>query len=178
MGKKIYVVRHCQAKGQEVEAELTDEGVKQARKLVEFFSKIKVDRIISSPYRRAIDSVGPLAKEKDLSIEMDDRLSERVLSTQFFTDWREKLKATFEDLDIEYPGGESSRQAMSRGLEVIQELSEGEQVILATHGGLTSLILKSFQPNFRFEDWENLTNPDVYLLDYQNEDPKIIRLWK
>ncbi|MEN2465879.1 histidine phosphatase family protein [Ornithinibacillus sp. FSL M8-0202] len=180
MGKKIYLVRHCQANGQELTASLTEAGINQSLELVEFFADVLVERIISSPYHRAIDSVTPLAKEKDIPIEIDDRLSERVLSTTFFHDWRERLEQTFDDLDLVFEGGESSAQAMRRGIEVIKELLENdeEHILLATHGGLTSLILKYFQPSFRFKDWENLTNPDVFVIAYSNGEPEITRLWK
>ncbi|MFZ7946018.1 histidine phosphatase family protein [Neobacillus sp. 19] len=55
-------MRHCEAAGQPPEAQLTDRGLKQAIGLCEFFSNIKIDRIISSPYKRAIESIQPLAK--------------------------------------------------------------------------------------------------------------------
>ncbi|WP_047983040.1 histidine phosphatase family protein [Ornithinibacillus californiensis] len=180
MGKKIYILRHCQAEGQELEAKLTVEGLKQAQKLVDFFSQVEIDRIISSPYHRAKDSVAPLAKERGIPIETDHRLSERVLSTEFFPDWRDKLKQTFVDIELAYEGGESSRQTMDRGLGVISDIldEQGENVVIATHGGLTSMVLKYYQPSFSFEDWENLSNPDVYLLDFKQENPEVNRIWK
>lgn len=37
MTKEIYVVRHCEARGQAAEAQLTEQGEKQAELLVRFF---------------------------------------------------------------------------------------------------------------------------------------------
>lgn len=54
MKKKIYIVRHCEAQGQPSESQLTEKGFNQAKYLSEFFSNIKIDRIISSPFLRAI----------------------------------------------------------------------------------------------------------------------------
>lgn len=45
--KKIYVIRHCEAEGQPPEAQLTEIGLKQAIDLTNFFSDIKVERIIT-----------------------------------------------------------------------------------------------------------------------------------
>lgn len=51
MGKTVYMVRHCQATGQELQAELTDKGIEQAKELMRFFEKRNIKHIISSPLR-------------------------------------------------------------------------------------------------------------------------------
>lgn len=180
MGKRIYLLRHCQASGQEISAPLTDEGKKQAFELVNFFKTRELDCIISSPFRRAIESVELLAKEKNMEIEIDQRLSERVLSAEPLIDWQEKLQASFDDLDTIFSGGESSRQAMERGKSVLKELQHGKRrhILIATHGNLMALIIKSFLPSFGYEDWKNLSNPDIYQIDFQHSEYTIKRIWK
>ncbi|MED3785805.1 histidine phosphatase family protein [Peribacillus frigoritolerans] len=66
-----------------------DKGYKQAIYLSEFFSNPKIDRIISSPFLRAIQSVEPISEETNIKIEIDERLSERTLSTTDLPDWLE-----------------------------------------------------------------------------------------
>ena len=39
MNKTIYLLRHCEATGQNPEAELTEKGKEQAEKLIHFFEK-------------------------------------------------------------------------------------------------------------------------------------------
>ena len=95
--KNIYIIRHCEAIGQPSESPLTDRGLKQAKDLIDIFVDIRVDRIISSPFKRAIQTIQPLAKEINLEIETNSLLEERLLSTKHLTDWFEKLRATFED---------------------------------------------------------------------------------
>lgn len=178
--KKIYVVRHCKAEGQSPEAQLTDRGLKQALDLREFFSEIKIDRIISSPYKRAITSIHPLAKKLNIEMEIDTRLAERILSTQNYPDWFEKLKATFDDFELKFEGGESSLDATKRIVEVVESIfnSNHENTIIVTHGNLMYLLLKRFNKDFGFIDWKNLSNPDVYLLKYENNKVTSERLWK
>lgn len=178
--KKIYIIRHCEAKGQPSEAQLTERGFKQALDVSEFFSEIKIDRIISSPYKRAIQSIQPLAKRLNVEIEIDRKLTERVLSTENLSDWSEKLRTTFENVELKFEGGESSQEAMKRIVEIVEEVfnSESENTIIVTHGNLLSLLLKYYNENFGFDDWQNLSNPDLYLL--RNASNKVIyeRLWK
>jgi 2,3-bisphosphoglycerate-dependent phosphoglycerate mutase len=179
MEKRIYLVRHCEAEGQKFEASLTEKGIYQAGKLAEFFSAIELDQVISSPFHRAIQSVNPLVREKGIELRVDDRLSERILSSIHFDDWQVKLEASFEDLDVTFHGGESSRQAMVRGLRVVEDVCQGstKNTLIATHGNLMALMIKHFMPSFGFEDWKALKNPDVYLLEYRETDRAVYHLW-
>ncbi|MFV2046201.1 histidine phosphatase family protein [Metabacillus sp. YM-086] len=178
--KKIYVVRHCEAQGQDSNSKITEKGLIQSKSLSDFFSTTRINRIISSPYIRAIQSVVPISKEKNIKVEIDERLSERILSTRNLPDWLEKLKETYEDLDLKYEGGESSKEAMDRIGQLVDELfkSETENTLIATHGNLLSLLLKNYDNSFGFHCWKDLTNPDVFLLTYKNNEVTIERLWR
>ncbi|MEK5440957.1 histidine phosphatase family protein [Fredinandcohnia sp. FSL W7-1320] len=177
--KNIYMIRHCEAEGQEPEAPLTEKGKQQAINLAAFFEKRKVDRIISSPFKRAIQTIQALAGERDLVIEMNHQLSERVLSARNMPDWYDKLRDTYVNFDLKYEGGESSREAVSRIIEVVDEVlkSDAENTIIVTHGGLLSLLLNHYNKNFGFEQWAALSNPDVYLLTGENQIT-FERLWE
>lgn len=177
LAKKIYLVRHCAAEGQGVEAKLTEEGVRQAEELLQFFQKVKIDRIISSPYRRALESIQPFSEASGIPIEPEDRLAERILSSRNLVDWQSKLKATFNDLNLKFTGGESSREAMERIACVVRETFqfEEETTILVTHGNLLSLFLHLIDKSFGFEEWAQVSNPDIYLI---TEDmTEFTRVW-
>lgn len=177
--KNIYIVRHCEAEGQSSDAKLTEQGFKQAIDLSSFLSKMKVHRIISSPYERAIQSIQPLAKQLNLEIEIDEKLTERVLSTKDSSDWKDKLRTTFEDVELKFEGGESSQEAKERIVDVVEKSFNDvfENTIIVTHGNLMSLLLNNYNENFGFEDWQNLTNPDVYVLRKIGNKVTYERLW-
>ncbi len=174
----LYIVRHCQAMGQEMEAVLTEEGVKQANDLAEFLSEYPIKRIISSPYIRAIESIKPYANKREISIEVDERLGERVLNHKL-PNWLEFLQATFMDFSLSNEGGESSAEATARIESLIQELldTKEEHVVLVSHGNLTTLLLKLFDQKYGFDEWKAMSNPDVYevLLEPQS---KVRRIWR
>jgi 2,3-bisphosphoglycerate-dependent phosphoglycerate mutase len=180
MNNNIYIIRHCEAKGQSSDSPLTERGILQAKDLSDFLSDIKVDRVISSPFLRAIQTIQPLAENKNIEIEMDSRLRERILSSIFFPDWMDKLEATFNDMDLKYEDGESSNEAMHRIVEVINGIvaSDYENTVIVAHGGIISLLLNHYDNNFGFEQWKSLSNPDVYLLRVTKNDDHYKRLWK
>jgi len=106
-------------------------------------------------------------------------LAERVLSAAPLAHWREAIQQTFADLDLAWPGGESSRTAMARGRAAIDTLlARPERTsVVVTHGNLMTLILRSFETQFGFQTWERLSNPDVYCLTAPGERVEIFRTW-
>ena len=140
--------------------------------------EIPVDRIISSPYKRAVQTVRTTCKKNNLEIEKSELLTERVLSNQNLSDWLKKLKATFDDLELKFEGGESSNEAMERIVTVVEEVlnSPVQNTIIVTHGNLLSLLLKHYNHHFGFEDWKSLRNPDVFLLKKENDTVTYERL--
>lgn len=162
--KTLYVVRHCEAEGQEADAPLTPEGVAQSDRLAVSLATADIERIISSPYLRATQSIAPLARRLNLPVEIDLRLVERVLCSGSRPDWQERLSASFSDLDLSLEGGESSREAMQRAVAVVTEIQRhsAQRTLLVTHGNLMALLLKHFDDSIGFAEWRALSNPDVY----------------
>jgi 2,3-bisphosphoglycerate-dependent phosphoglycerate mutase len=138
-----------------------------------------VELLVSSPYTRAQQSIAPLAQRLGLPVEIDARLAERVLSTAPLAHWREAVRQTFEDLDLAWPGGESSRLAMGRGRAAVDALlTRAVRVaVVVTHGNLMTLILRSFEAQFGFQAWERLSNPDVYCVTWHAERVQVFRTW-
>ena len=176
--KKLLVVRHCQAHGQDSDAKLTPLGQQQADVLASFLGQWPIERIVSSPFVRAVQSITPLARSRNLCIETDERLVERILGSPT-TDWLERLRATFEDLDLRLPGGESSREGMIRARAAVDDilLKNASTTVVVTHGNLMALLLKHFTDRFGFADWRSLTNPDVYAISIDARGTSVVRVW-
>ena len=170
--QKIVLVRHATATGQDANAALTIEGQRQAHMLADLLLQFQIQRVISSPFVRATESVGPFCRRADLRLETDDRLAERVLSARNLPDWREHLRRSFDDLDYCLEDGESSRAAQARGTSAVRAaLASGERCVLVTHGNLLALILRSIDATVGFDVWSRLSNPDAFVLHVDDEGP-------
>ena len=175
---KIYIIRHCAATGQEPDAELTEKGMAQAVELSGFLSELGIERLVSSPYTRAVQSIAPFAETLAVEIETDERLKERVLSSGNLPDWFERLKSTFDDHNLVLEGGESSRQALDRISQVVAELEKsGQTAAIVTHGNIMALLLSRYVEGFGFEGWRALSNPDVFVLTDAPDGKSGERLW-
>ena len=179
MVRRLFLIRHCESTGQEASAPLTAVGQAQAIRLADHLETRGVELLVSSPSTRAQQSIAPLAQRLNLPVELDSRLAERVLSAAPLEHWREALQQTFEDLDLAWSGGESSRTAMARGRAAIDALltRPARVLVVMTHGNLMTLILRSFETQFGFQAWEYLSNPDVYYLEMDAERVQVTRTW-
>ena len=78
----LFVVRHAKAgiraawSGPDEERPLTRRGRKQARRLVERFQGLDIQRILSSPFVRCMQTVEPLAEARGLPVEVATELRE------------------------------------------------------------------------------------------------------
>jgi 2,3-bisphosphoglycerate-dependent phosphoglycerate mutase len=168
---ELYLIRHCQTSGQEPEAILTPVGVTQANELASKLSRIKFKRIISSHYTRAVQTAEPIAQALGVKLEIDERLCERNLGLVEGEDWRRQLEKTFDDYDLTFPNGESSREATSRAMLAVNEAIASAEypIALVTHGNLLSLIGRAFDPTLGYAFWKQLKSPDVF--EVQLEKP-------
>ena len=170
--QRIVLVRHAAATGQDANAPLTIEGQRQTSVLADFLLQFQIQRVISSPFVRATQSIGPFCGRAGLRMETDDRLVERVLSARDLPDWREHLRRSFDDMDYCLEDGESSRTAQVRGTSAVRAaLATGQRCVLVTHGNLLALILKSVDATVGFDLWSRLSNPDAYVLHVNDEGP-------
>ena len=180
----VYVVRHCRAEGQAPESRLTAEGREMAERLATVLvaraerDGQRIERIVASPFVRARESIAPLAEQLGLAVETDERLRERVLAGSARADWLERLRESFEDMDLCLEGGESSRAAMARAAVVLDDVrrpavGSAGTTVLVTHGNLMALLLRHVDGRFGFGEWRGLTNPDVYRVAFAGRDGQV-----
>ena len=177
---EVLLVRHCESTGQQPEAPLAAAGLASAAELAAVLSAYDVDHLLSSPFRRALQTIEPFALQSGLPVNEDRRLVERLLSSEPRDDWQEQLRRTWSDFDYRAPGGETSREAQSRGCEVVDEIfaTGHRRAVLVSHGNLIGLVLHSIDPCFDYDAWSRLTNPDVFRLARAAGRYTAERLWQ
>ena len=76
--------------------------------------------------------------------------------------------------------GRSPNEATKRINELVEELKQSnhKSVAIVTHGNIMSLLLNYYQPHFGFEEWKQLSNPDVFEMDFSKEHPVGNRIWR
>ena len=170
MKNTYYLIRHAHSiySPDEWNRPLSQKGQASLSQLNMLESK-PISAIYSSPYKRAIETIEPLAQTLGLSIQLDKRLIERKLSNQSISDqaFEATLKQLWKNPAISLPGGESNLTAQKRALSFLQELEEkhqNEHIIISSHGNLICILLNYFDDAIQYSFWKQLLIPAILIL--------------
>ena len=120
-----------------------------------FLNACKIDYFISSPYKRAFETVNSSPVQFD-KIVLDDRLRERKLSSRFIEDseFEETIQYLWQNPDKSLIGGESNREALNRILDLFADLEgrySGKTILLSSHGNLLGILINHFDSSFDYK---------------------------
>lgn len=155
------VLRHAQSTanergllaGQLPGIHLSATGVDESEAIKETLAKVTIDRVISSPLERCLQTIEPLVAAKKMKIATDDRLIEmnygkwsgKKLSFLSVRPLWRKIQSS--PSDVTFPDGESfSNMALRVGslLEELHRKYPKESILLVTHGDICKFIATYF----------------------------------
>jgi len=179
---RLFLVRHAHADWEPDEQRpLSAQGRRDAIRVAELLTPPRPAAIYTSPARRALETIAPLARGLGLRpIELPD-LRERELPVQPPGDFAEAVGGSWREFGIPVTGGESNEAAQARGLRAIRFVlgrHVGEVAVVATHGNLLALVVNAFDAQYGHEFWRGLSFPDIYELRFQeNRLASLQRVW-
>jgi len=178
----VYLVRHAHARWEASEERpLSDQGRAAAADLAGWFGSTPIAAIYSSPARRAIETIQPLADARGILPRIVPDLRERELVVGLGTTFEAAVEAAWRSPATGSGGTESNRAAAARGIRALQEIVSAHRdqcVVVSTHGNLLALMLNSLDSSYGYETWRALTFPDVYRLDFLEGAPTHVeRVW-
>ncbi|MGV3489072.1 MAG: histidine phosphatase family protein [Tuberibacillus sp.] len=173
---KIYLVRHAEStySPDEYGRGLTEKGKRDAERVTDALRPFDIDLVISSPYKRAMDTVNGIAEAKNLQVLLDESFRERGLAGEAVEDFHTAIKAVWDDPLFSHPGGESNREAAERGIRALNEVlvtyHDKRNIVIGTHGNLMTLIMQHYDARYDYLFWKNeLKMPDVYGLTFEKQ---------
>ncbi|WP_433773249.1 histidine phosphatase family protein [Bacillus wiedmannii] len=169
----IYFVRHAHSTytKEERERPLSEKGYMDAENVTRLLKDKHIDIVISSPYKRAIQTVQGIANTYNLSIQIEENLRERLLSKEPVADFNDAMRNVWEDWAFAYEGGESNDVAQKRAVVCLQNILEkyrGKNIVIGTHGNIMVLLMNYLNSKYDFQFWKTLHMPDVYKLTFDN----------
>lgn len=180
---EIYLVRHAHSAytPDELGRGLSDSGKRAAFDVKELLEGKNIKVFISSPYKRAVETIKEAAKADGIEILLEECFKERVLAENPVGDFEKVLNELWKNPDLALPGGESNRQAQRRGVEGLLEVLrkyEGKSIAIGTHGNIMTLIMNYFDSKYDYEFWKKLSMPDIYKLIFEGQELQTIqRIW-
>ncbi len=179
---RLFLVRHAHADWVPAEQRpLSPLGRRDANSLAELLAPLHPAAIYTSPARRAVETIAPLASRLGLRPIELPALRERELPVQRAEDFAEAVSTSWREFGAPVVGGESNEAAQARGVQAVRFVLErhaGETAVVATHGNLLALVVNAFDAQYGHEFWRGLSFPDIYELRFQRDQlASLQRVW-
>jgi len=135
----IYLIRHGQKQVHAGDPSLTQIGFDQAKETGEYLKQFPINKIISSPLKRTVETAQQIAKVLNLKYSLDKALIERMIWSdpkitrqEFIREW---IKST-NNREYVPKYGDSSRATGERIHQLVNKVSKDQNhIVFVTHGG-------------------------------------------
>ena len=182
--KKLYLIRHGKAsmEGSDRERNLDEDGIIQATSLCKKIKnqfKDKQVRLISSPFRRAVQTIEKLSEDFKADIEQNSSLEEIKIGKDEKISKHQIIEKMWSDENFKVSNGSSQLEHVNNIKielnKILKDFYENEyNLILVSHGNSIGIILKYFlNQKFSFDDWKNISMPDMYSVSF-DENNKVV----
>ena len=174
----IYFVRHAEPNynnHDDMTRELSPKGMKDRELVTEFLADKQVDIVISSPYKRAVDTVAHFASLRDLPITTIADFRERKVDSSWIDDFEAFTRNQWADFNYKLIDGETLAEVQKRNIVALQEVirqHEGKNVVIGSHGTALSTIINHFVPQFGIEEFTRIKSimPWIVRLSFSDND--------
>ena len=159
---EIYFVRHAQPNydnHDDRNRELTPKGMKDRERVTAFLRERNIGAVLSSPYRRAYDTVAGFAGESRQAIHVVEDFRERKVGNEWIPDFNAFARAQWADFTYKLPGGECLREVQARNIRALNKALEeypDMNLAIGSHGTAMSVVIHHFDPLFGYEEFRAL----------------------
>ena len=158
----IYFVRHAEPNynnHDDLTRELSAKGMKDRALVTDFLADRQVDVVLSSPYKRAVDTVAHFASLQDLPITTIHDFRERKVDSSWIDDFDAFTRNQWADFNYKLTDGETLAEVQKRNIAALQEVIEhhrGKTVVIGSHGTALSTIVNYFAPQFGIAEFTRI----------------------
>ena len=163
----VYFVRHAESDASfrdQRTRPLTEKGLVDRKLVTEFLRDKNVDAIISSPYKRAIDTLSDFANNNGFEIELVEDFRERdgdsglawgkgdIMSDTKLSD----VKRQWSDFSYTYSDGECYAKVQTRNIAALNDILiryRNKTIVVGTHGISLSTIINYYDSTYGFDDF-------------------------
>jgi 2,3-bisphosphoglycerate-dependent phosphoglycerate mutase len=177
MNTIIYFIRHAKTDisiKDDLTRPLSLEGIEKSKDLIKIFKEIKIDYIYSSPFKRAIQTIEPIAKSKNIKIKIINDFRERKMSNKWIENYEEYSKKQWDNFSYKLMDGESLEEVQKRNIKELEKILleyKGKTIIIGTHGTALSTIINYYDRSFLHNNFLKMLNimPYIMKMEFKNE---------
>lgn len=178
----VYFVRHAEPNYEnhdDMTRELSEKGLLDRRLVTAFLMDKDIDLVLSSPYKRAVDTVRDFAEKKDMDIIIIDEFKERRIDSIWIEDFTAFCKKQWEDFSYKLSDGECLEEVQTRNIRALREVVttyKGKNIAVGSHGTALSTIINYYDKTFGYSDFEKIKNIMPWIVKFTFDDQMCVRI--
>ena len=155
----VYFIRHAQSDSsvrEDAIRPLTEKGLSDCALVTEFLRDKKIDAVLSSPYKRAVDTVSGFAEAAGLKLQTVEDFRERRFGSAWIDDFKAFFKEQWADFSSRQPDGESLHEVQTRNIAALNKTltrHKDKNIAIGTHGTALSAIINHYDNTYGYEDF-------------------------
>ena len=172
----VYFVRHAEPNynnHDDMSRELSDKGLIDRRLVTEFLTDKRIDVVISSPYKRAMDTVKEFADEANMDIVVVNDFRERKIDSCWIEDFNSFCRQQWKDFDYKLTDGECLREVQRRNVNALKQVLKDykdKAIVIGSHGTALSTIINYYDKSFGYSEYEKIKGMMPWVVKFVFED--------
>jgi len=170
----VYFVRHAEADNSVADDRnrpLTEKGRADCALVTEYLRDKNIEIVLSSPYRRAADTISDFARSVNIPIETVEDFREFKLCEVWLDDFMAISERQWADFTYRLPDGECLRDVQVRNVAALSDALkryEGKNIVIGTHGTALAVTINYFDSSFGFDDFMAMvyTRPWIVRMEF------------
>lgn len=173
----VYFIRHAQSARGDFEDRvrpLTSEGLADTKQVTAALRDTGITHILSSPYKRTLQTVADLSQTLGLPTETDEDFRERSAGSWRGDNFLEFIEKQWADFSYHIKDGECLFDVQKRNIAALNRALakySGEVIAIATHGTALSTIINYYKPEFGFRSFMRIIDfmPYIVRMNFDGE---------
>ena len=159
---KVFFVRHAEPNydnHDDRSRELSPRGMEDRKKVTSFLADKNIDIVISSPFKRAVDTVQDFADKNGLPVEIVEDFRERKVDSCWIEDFASFSKKQWSDFSFKLSDGECLKEVQDRNISALNNVLKqysGKNIVVGSHGTSLSTIINFYDNSFGYDDFERI----------------------
>lgn len=180
----VYFVRHAEPNYEnhnDLLRELTPKGMSDRTLVTKFLSDKQISVLLSSPYKRSVDTIQEFADRSGLSIELIEDFRERMIDSVWIEDFNAFAKQQWADFSYKLSDGECLQEVQDRNIRALNNALEqysGQNIAIGSHGTALSTIINYYDNSFGYDDFQEIRKLMPWIVHFCFENDTCVKIEK
>ena len=176
----VYFVRHAEPNYEnhdDMLRELSAKGMEDRKLVTKFLTDKDIDTVLSSPYKRAVDTVSEFAEYIGLDIGIVNDFRERRIDSVWIEDFTAFCKAQWADFAYKLSDGECLGEVQRRNIVALKDALvkyKGKNIVVGSHGTALSTIINYYDESFGYSEFEKVKGLMPWIVRFTFEGGKCV----